>query len=77
MGILDNILPWRKNSLIGLDIEKHRLLRLWQDIQLYLQKDVANVWLEPVKADFDGMKDEAEKIRLIVNYYGFRFALNP
>ena len=67
MGILDRILPWRRDEFTQLGIEKYRLISLWGDIKPYLQRDVANIWIERVKWNFSEITEETEKIRLILS----------
>ena len=55
----------RKKLLKKLNEEEKRLIAYWNDAKPFIAKDLANVWIEEVKVDFEKISGEAERVLYI------------
>lgn len=46
--------------------EQQKLVLYWSDALPYIRRDLANIWTDEVKRDFEAIKQEAEKILFIL-----------
>jgi len=55
-----------KDYLIILTKEERKIKKLWKDILKFLDTDLAYIWSDEVKRNFEQIKDEAEKVAFIL-----------
>ena len=56
-----------KDDLDRLSIEEQLLKKSWNDVLNQIREDLAYIWLEDVRKDFNELKEESSRIALILN----------